>query len=147
MTPTADPRRRMAIALAATAASAVIGVAMAAMWAVGAPALPPMAPMSLPEPSLAPAATPPVDAQAWTVTLWRPLVDAPAPAAAASAPLKLFSILRRGDELIAALDADQAGLIYARAGDVVNGCRIDAVEARAVVLIHGDQRQRLELAP
>ncbi len=146
MMPTADPRRQLQGALGAASLGAILLIGGAAAWAFSAPALPALADLAVPVPLPRAEATSPVDAQAWTVTLWRPLVDTPA-ASDVQVPLKLFSILRQGDELIAALDADQAGLIYARAGDVVHGYRIDAIEAAAVVLVQGSQSQRLELAP
>jgi hypothetical protein len=97
----------------------------------------------LPEPHRATAITAP----AWDVRLWQPFTDEPVVNKAPPPPLKLYSILKRGGVFIAALGGDEAPMVYASVGDVVQGVTIRGIDAAGVDVHSAMGDQRLELRP
>lgn len=97
----------------------------------------------------APASAPVVETALWDIELWRPFVDeAPPSAPAAPLALKLYSILKQGDALIAAIAiGDSGSLVYLEAGDTADGFTVLRVEADGVVLRVDGRERRLELGP
>ncbi len=90
-----------------------------------------------------------MDAAAWQVALWRPFSDAPPPAAKA-APLtfKIFSILRKADGLIAAIDLGPGNpLVYAKAGQRIGDYTVTVIDDLGIEVENGGARQRVELRP
>ena len=95
-----------------------------------------------------------LDAQAFDVMLWKPLVDSPEQApravvpASASRPfrLRLVGITREDGELFAALyDPDQDRLFVVRDGDRVARYRVEGVTLAGVTLSEGNAQRELLL--
>lgn len=146
MTPTVDPRQRLLRSAAVALALGVVAVAVVAVWALQPLPAPPALTASPPLPP--PPPTTVINPARWAVELWRPFQDAVPVVAAPVSPLRLFSILRRGDTWIAALDPGNGNaLVYARAGDAVPGATVVMVDARGVELRSGTGAgtSRLEL--
>jgi type IV pilus biogenesis protein PilP len=86
------------------------------------------------------------DTPPWAVTLWRPLTDAPISEESAEAPKsKLFSILKQGDETIAAFESADGGLVYVQKGDKINGSTVTSINDTSVVLSTNGQTQRVDI--
>ena len=147
MTPTSDPRQRLLRSAAVVLASGVVAVAVVAVWTFQPLPVPPALAASPPLPPPPPITV--VNPTRWAVVLWRPFQDAAPPVVVAPvSPLRLFSILRRGDTWIAALDPGNGNaLVYARAGDAVPGATVVTVDARGIELRSGTGAgtSRLEL--
>lgn len=147
MTPTSDVARRAHQHLWLVSALALLTTAAAATWACLPVQLTVPPPLVAPTPPLA-AATEGIEPPVWDVRLWQPFTDAPLVHEAPLPPLKLYSILKRNGTFIAALSADEsAPLVYASAGDVVQGVTIRSVDATGVDLRSALGDQRLELLP
>lgn len=150
MTQSVDPRQELVAQLSLSVVIALALVAVAATWAViGFRTRPTTALITTPPGGAAAPPAPPLDPRAWNVALWRPLSDAPA-AVAVAAPLqlKLFSILKQGDDYTAAIDVGEgADLHYVRAGAKVKGVTVTAVDASGISVLSGSSTLRLELAP
>lgn len=126
---------------------ALVAIASAVVWASWPVEHPVRPPLAGPLP-LAATTTARIDSALWDVRLWQPFTDAPVVTEAPAPPLKLYSILKRGGVYIAALSAgDQAPLVYARTGDVVQGVTIRKVDATGVDVRSPVGDQRLELRP
>lgn len=140
-----DPQRgfRRRIALQAGAAWALALLAAAWAWRVPVPAV---AVPAMPAARVAAAVAAPPDPVAWNVDLWRPFPgEAPA---AAPTTLRLYSILQRGDRLIAAIAAaDAPDLAYVSDGDACHGYTVVRVEPGRVLLRGAAGELQLELGP
>jgi hypothetical protein len=151
MMPTRDPHRELHRQLLISAGITLFLIALASWWAMPdsaelhAPAFPRSSGVPLVPPTLDAALSPAM----WNVALWRPLSDAPIVIPLASPPsFKLFSILKQGDALIAALDpGDGNTLVYVHAGDQFKGATIVAIDERGVSVQLGEDLQRFELVP
>ncbi|MBA3708100.1 MAG: hypothetical protein H0W83_04655 [Planctomycetes bacterium] len=142
-----DPRRVVRMVVGVIVGASGVAVVVTVLWAVvGMPAAPALA-IQTPRAESATHVTM-TDAKAWNVALWRPATDT-APVSAASTPFKaqLFSIIKRGDTITAALDLqDGNGLVYAKLGESVGEYHVDRIDGTAVVLTYHGTSQRLELA-
>jgi hypothetical protein len=122
---------------------AVVGVATWAWWPLSyAVTAVRVAEIPTERQPLAPIATP-----TWNVRLWQPFTDTPVVSEQAPPPLTLYSILKRDGVFIAALAADNAPMVYARTGDVVEGVTIRSIDANGVEVRSPTGDQRLELRP
>lgn len=139
-----DPRRRWLVGIAVLAVVAVASCVAVACWAFHARApltLAPIAPTGATEMTTATM----IDPAAWQVSCWRPFTDQPAGAASAEPiTVTLFSVLRRGAVLTAALETS-GGLVYAKAGETVGGITVLTVEATAVEVLVNGAKRRLEV--
>jgi len=147
MTPTSDLARRahQRLGIAAALGLAItVAVAVWAWWSVS---------VVVPALRTAVAAsqrpvTRVIEPAVWDIRLWQPFTDVPIQAEVAPPPLKLYSILKRGGNFIAALSAgDDAPMVYASSGDVVQGVTIRAIDATGVDLRSARGDQRLDLRP
>jgi hypothetical protein len=146
MTPATEPHRRFqrSVILQVVACWSLALLAGLWAWLVASPTA---EPIPTPRPAaVAGAQAVPSDSSTWNIVLWRPFSDAPAPAAAPPASLKLFSILQQADGLTAAI-ATSDGLVYVRGGGTCKGFTVVRVEASAVILRGNGQELRLELQP
>lgn len=147
MTPTSNVARRAHQRLWLVSGLALVATASAGVWAGWPVEHPVRPPLAVPLP-VAATTTAPIDSTLWNVRLWQPFTDAPVVTEAPAPPLKLYSILKRGGVFIAALSTgDQSPLVYARAGDVVQGMTIRQVDATGVDVRSAVGDQRLELRP
>jgi hypothetical protein len=124
-------------------------VATTLIWA-----LLPVAKLALPKaPSLTVAAQKSTlvthEANLWQVNLWRPFRDIPPPPPKpVPITMKVFSILRRAEGLIAAIDPGAGGgLIYAKVGEKIGEFTITAIDERGIEVEHSGNKQRVELRP
>lgn len=147
MTPTSDVARRSHQHLWLVGALALLTTAAAMTWACWPVQLRVQPPLVASAPPAVAAATR-IEPGVWDVRLWQPFTDAPVVNYAPALPLKLYSILKRNGTFIAALSAgDDAPLVYASTGDVVQGVTVRAVDATGVDLRSAVGDQRLELRP
>lgn len=147
MTLTSDVARRAHQRLWLLLGLALVATASAVVWATWPVAHQVRPPLAAPLPPAA-TTTARIDSTVWDVRLWQPFTDAPVVTEAPAPPLKLYSILTRDGVFIAALSTgDQTPLVYARAGDVVQGITIHTVDATGVDVRSSVGNQRLELRP